>query len=173
MTMRASLRREFEKHVRLYSIQRIRRYVEGDGSSRELSHAVRGAVPSRGAEADDGPFPFIKVRMPTAEEHREVSLAWLGRIGPTLIETLRPRLHLQTVVFDIHLGYGGEVTLIELNPYGLSDPCCLRTYEAVENFTGFVAFPKRARASRARPMDDEAQRTPTNPNPQQKDKDDG
>lgn len=53
---------------------------------------------------------------------------------------LAPRLHVQTVVFDVHIGWGGDILLIELNPYGLSDPCFLGDYETVENFSGYVAF---------------------------------
>lgn len=61
------------------------------------------------------------------------------RIDQWFTETLRPRLHLETVVFDVHMERGG-ILLIELNPYGLSDPCFLGGYDAVENFGGFVAF---------------------------------
>lgn len=63
-------------------------------------------------------------------------------IGRWFIKTLKPRLHLQTVVFDVFLGDDGPL-LIELNPYGLSDPCWLGNYRSVERFSGYVAFRKR------------------------------
>jgi hypothetical protein len=62
-----------------------------------------------------------------------------GLIDRWFAETLAPRLHLQTVVFDVYLGWGGEILLVELNPYGRSDPCFLQSYEAVENFSGYIA----------------------------------
>ena len=70
------------------------------------------------------------------------------RIDKWFREHLAPRLHIQTVVFDLFLPHDyssfqrrtNDPLLIELNPYGLSDPCCLGSYEAVENFTGAVAF---------------------------------
>jgi hypothetical protein len=40
--------------------------------------------------------------------------------------------HYRDVVFDLYApGYPEEV-LIELNPYGLSDPCLFDSYEEVE-----------------------------------------
>lgn len=55
-------------------------------------------------------------------------------------DTLKPRLHMDTVVFDVFIGWDGDIGLIELNPYGRSDPCWLGSYEEVERFSGFVAF---------------------------------
>ena len=45
------------------------------------------------------------------------------------------------VVFDLELGaYGHEgPLLIEVNPYGLSDPCLFGSYEAIEQEGGFRA----------------------------------
>lgn len=42
-------------------------------------------------------------------------------------------------VFDLELGVYNrkEPLLIEVNPYGLSDPCLFRSYEAIENEGGF------------------------------------
>jgi hypothetical protein len=76
------------------------------------------------------PIPAPKDGGKAIREHIE---AWF-------LSTLRPRLHLQTVVFDVWLDWRGELLLIELNPYGLSDPCWLGGYDAVESFSGFVAF---------------------------------
>jgi len=51
--------------------------------------------------------------------------------------------HYQTIVFDVELGSYGEYgkqnepLLIEVNPYGLSDPCLFKNYEAVESEGGF------------------------------------
>lgn len=61
---------------------------------------------------------------------------------------LRPRLHLQTVVFDVFLDWSGNVMLIELNPYGLSDPCWLGNYAQVEMFSGHVAFTSPAKSDK-------------------------
>lgn len=53
--------------------------------------------------------------------------------------------HYGDVVFDIHaLGSGSEL-LIELNPYGLSDPCCFGSYEEVEK--GGVSLSRLHRTS--------------------------
>ncbi|MEM1344784.1 MAG: hypothetical protein AAGI34_09425 [Pseudomonadota bacterium] len=54
-------------------------------------------------------------------------------------DQLHPRMHVDTYVFDVCLMWPGS-GLIELNPYGLSDPCVLESYEAVEAFGGDVAF---------------------------------
>lgn len=43
--------------------------------------------------------------------------------------------HYDTVVFDIALN-GETPLLIELNPYGLSDPCCFLSYERIESVGG-------------------------------------
>lgn len=40
--------------------------------------------------------------------------------------------HYPTVVFDIHFDTADHITLIELNPYGMSDPVCFGNYEEVE-----------------------------------------
>lgn len=55
-------------------------------------------------------------------------------------ETLKPRLHVSTVVFDVFLGWNQPPFLIELNPYGLSDPCWFRSYANVEAASVPVAF---------------------------------
>lgn len=40
--------------------------------------------------------------------------------------------HYPTVVFDLYAPGSPQELLIELNPYGMSDPCLFETYEAVE-----------------------------------------
>lgn len=51
--------------------------------------------------------------------------------------------HYGEVVFDLALGVqkGGGPLLIELNPYGLSDPCCFGSYQAVETIGGYAHTP--------------------------------
>jgi hypothetical protein len=50
------------------------------------------------------------------------------------LEKLKPALHVDTVVFDvaIDLPAGDQPLLIEINPYGLSDPCWFGSYAEVE-----------------------------------------
>lgn len=47
--------------------------------------------------------------------------------------------HYRDVVFDLYAPGTSQETLIELNPYGLSDPCLFQTYDAVE--AGGVRLP--------------------------------
>ena len=54
-------------------------------------------------------------------------------------DILHPKMHLETYVFDLNLSWRDR-PLIEINPYGSSDPCALGSYDAVENFSGDVAF---------------------------------
>lgn len=60
-----------------------------------------------------------------------------GKIDAYFKDRLRPTLHVQTVVFDIAM-VGEEFILIEINPYGLSDPCHFETYERVEAASSFI-----------------------------------
>lgn len=55
-------------------------------------------------------------------------------------EVLKPVLHLETVVFDIFVRRDGSILLIEINPYGSSDPCFFGTYSEVENARSFIQF---------------------------------
>jgi hypothetical protein len=64
-----------------------------------------------------------------------------GRIDRWFTETLRPVLHIDTVVFDIAVRYDGFL-LIEINPYGLSDPCYFGSYHAVENACSWIEYAK-------------------------------
>lgn len=63
-----------------------------------------------------------------------------GQIDKWFAETLKPVLHIETVVFDIAINYDGSFLLIEINPYGLSDPCHFGSYEAVENASGWIQY---------------------------------
>lgn len=52
---------------------------------------------------------------------------------------LHPAMHTESYVFDVCFGWADD-GLIEINPYGLSDPCALGSYESVEAFDGYVAY---------------------------------
>lgn len=54
--------------------------------------------------------------------------------------TLKPALHIDTVVFDLWMPPRQEPWLVEINPYGLSDPCFFGSYNDVENATTFIQF---------------------------------
>lgn len=53
---------------------------------------------------------------------------------------LKPVLHIDTVVFDLWIDQGSKPKLIEINPYGRSDPCFFAGYEGVENANGYIQF---------------------------------
>lgn len=61
------------------------------------------------------------------------------KIDQWFVEKVKPTLPIDTVVFDLWLGRNGFL-LIEINPYGLSDPCYFKTYERVENASGFIEY---------------------------------
>lgn len=54
-----------------------------------------------------------------------------ARIDAWFAEKLLPVLHMDTVVFDV-FDRGRDYLLIEINPYGLSDPCFFENYRNVE-----------------------------------------
>jgi hypothetical protein len=51
---------------------------------------------------------------------------------------LKPALHIDTVVADLAMMADGSFKLIEINPYGLSDPCHFGNYKSVENASSFI-----------------------------------
>lgn len=63
--------------------------------------------------------------------HKEISDFFSGAINPAM--------SLSDYVFDVAHTAKGWV-LVEVNPYGLSDPCFLGSYDAVEAFSGDIAF---------------------------------
>lgn len=67
-----------------------------------------------------------------AERAGEIRL----KIDAYFRDKLKPALHLDTVVFDIAMDHSGNFLLIEINPYGLSDPCWFGSYAAVESARG-------------------------------------
>jgi hypothetical protein len=62
------------------------------------------------------------------------------RIDSWFAERMKPTLHIDTVVFDICIGPRGDALLIEINPYGASDPCHFGDYASVERSAEFVRF---------------------------------
>lgn len=73
---------------------------------------------------------------PTPEAVRNNAGDIRAAIDTYFAERLKPALHIDTVVFDIAFDQHKmslDPMLIEINPYGLSDPCWFGDYEAVEN----------------------------------------
>lgn len=60
------------------------------------------------------------------------------------LESILPKIHLQTVVIDLWLRE--EPLVIEINPYGLSDPCLL-SYDEMETSTGLFRIVENEGAS--------------------------
>lgn len=92
---------------------------------------------------------FVKDGKLIAVTHYDYTKPWSGpidggrelrqQIDRWFVEKVRPALPLETVVFDLHLDHKGFL-LIEINPYGLSDPCHFQTYDRVENAGNFIEF---------------------------------
>lgn len=100
-------------------------------------------------------YDYLRPTEPPADGGKDIRHTieqWFNNI-------LKPRLHLSTVVFDVFLDWDGGILLIELNPYGLSDPCFLRSYDQVESFSGFVACGQPA-SKAAAPVDRESRDEP-------------
>lgn len=93
---------------------------------------------------------FVKDGELIAVTHYDYTRPWVGpedggrelrgRIDAWFASVLKSVLPIQTIVFDIHENYDGTFLLIEINPYGLSDPCHLKSYERVENATGYIEY---------------------------------
>lgn len=58
-------------------------------------------------------------------------------------QALAERYPVKDYVFDVYIN-SGTVILIEINPYGLSDPCLFETYENIETVGGFRTKEKEA-----------------------------
>ena len=67
-----------------------------------------------------------------------------GKIDAWFTERLQPHLHVKDVVFDLFIDHDGSILLIELNPYGRSDPCHFESYAAVEAASSWIEFGKKA-----------------------------
>lgn len=63
-------------------------------------------------------------------------------------QNIRPVLHVDTVVFDLAMYADKSFRLIEINPYGLSDPCHFGSYERVENASSFIEISDPSKAKR-------------------------
>lgn len=93
---------------------------------------------------------FVRGGKLIAVTHYDYTTPWCGpedagrelrsRIDAWFASTLRSRLPVETVVFDIHENRDGSFLLIEINPYGRSDPCHFKTYKSVENATCFIKY---------------------------------
>lgn len=93
---------------------------------------------------------FVRDGKLIAVTHYDYTKPWSGPEdgGKTIRESidawftnmLRSRLPIDTVVFDIHINDDGSFLLIEINPYGLSDPCHFGDYQSVENATGYIEY---------------------------------
>ena len=55
-------------------------------------------------------------------------------------DVLKPTLHIDTVVFDLWMPRDHQAKLIEINPWGLSDPCFFGSYHGVENASSFIQY---------------------------------
>lgn len=62
------------------------------------------------------------------------------RIDQYFTERLKPTLHLDTVVFDLWDKKPDEMVLIEINPYGASDPCFFGSYGEIERASSYVQY---------------------------------
>lgn len=61
------------------------------------------------------------------------------QIDRWFVDHVKPALPIDTVVFDLWTGRKGFL-LIEINPYGLSDPCYFKSYDRVENANGYIEY---------------------------------
>jgi hypothetical protein len=75
------------------------------------------------------PFADIFARR---EERKEAITAFIG-------SELIPHLPVDDLVTDLWIDHSGKITLIEINPYGLSDPC-LFTYSELDGCDGEFRF---------------------------------
>lgn len=96
---------------------------------------------------------FVKGGKLIAVTHYDYTKPWGGppdggkeiraAIDGWFAESVRPALPVDTVVFDAHFDPHSnkqKLLLIEINPYGLSDPCHFGSYDRVENATGYVEY---------------------------------
>jgi hypothetical protein len=103
-----------------------------------------------GLRSNDEYRCFVKDGELIAVTHYDYTQPWIGpedkgkelrnRIDKWFTESLRPVLHIDTVVFDLWVKWDGSFVLIEINPYGLSDPCYFGSYEAVESADCWIKY---------------------------------
>lgn len=92
---------------------------------------------------------FVKDGKLIGVTHYDYTKPWTGpadggkeirsRIETWFAEKVKPAIPVETVVFDLHLDRNGFL-LIEINPWGSSDPCWFKTYENVENAKGYIEY---------------------------------
>jgi hypothetical protein len=93
---------------------------------------------------------FVKDGKLIAVTHYDYTNPWQGpedggralrkKIDEWFSNTLRHTLPVDTIVFDLYLNHDDSFLLIEINPYGLSDPCWLGNYAKVENASSYIEF---------------------------------
>jgi hypothetical protein len=64
---------------------------------------------------------------------------WEARLSTFITQEVLPHLHVPDLVVDLWVDHVGKVTLIEINPYGLSDPCLFSYPELEQANCGFRA----------------------------------
>lgn len=92
---------------------------------------------------------FVKNGNLIAVTHYDYTKPWSGpedggkdlrqRIDRWFRYTMRPVLHIDTVVFDLWV-QRDSLMLIEINPYGLSDPCYFGDYASVESADFWIKY---------------------------------
>lgn len=65
----------------------------------------------------------------TADHIRRVEADAAGYLA-----TISPHMSIKDYVFDFAYLPDGQTVLIELNPYGLSDPCCFGSYDLIAGY---------------------------------------
>ncbi len=68
-------------------------------------------------------------------EYTPDHIAHIQAEAESYLDDIRPYMEIADFVFDFGYQPDGKTILIELNPYGLSDPCFFRKYE---NISGYV-----------------------------------
>lgn len=66
-------------------------------------------------------------------------------------DLVQPPSPLHTYVFDVALRHNDRPLLIEVNPYGLSDPCAAESYAAVERGGFFFVAPRQGDRTTSQP----------------------
>jgi hypothetical protein len=109
---------------------------------REFVHWMRGTNEFR-CFVKDGRLIAVThydYTKPVPEDYTARGPEIRAAIDAYFAEKLKPVLHIDTVVFDLAMNWGGQLMLVEINPYGSSDPCWFGTYAAVENASESIQF---------------------------------
>jgi hypothetical protein len=83
-------------------------------------------------------YDYTKEQRPPEDDGKAIR----KEIDAYFFDVLKPRLHIDTVVFDLWMPWHDKdkMKLIEINPYGLSDPCFFCSYANVENASSYVQY---------------------------------